>query len=442
MRNNEKKLQLEFDKFNFEKNKYKIEILLKEYQNRFSEIVFHSGRYHKQVDFLQVYLTVLGSLLAVIFTTDWNKISKSMVNFDIQIIYSAILFLAYVILVYLFTNVMDSLYLIYMNGRRISAIETKINTILGDTLLTWDSNIIPKLFGTHQVFIGFWIRPNLILGIWSFLFIFGVTFGICIISYYIANSFFYIFTPIALFISSFLIFNWILLHSDGLGFIDWAVNGKKFEVSNWSISIGIILMNIFLFYLPMMLFSIRDNSFFFGVYDFPFLSLTSVFIGDLIFLPIFDIYAIKWLYAVNKILKINFIIHCSSAFLALSISILIHIIWINDQWTGFMDIVFGKLSVSGWIHLVYTAIQLYLMIIFIFEFIKSVKNKSSSLLDKNLLIALIFILIFSFLSIVDWYIRNIVIFKQSLIYSLKIDFFSMSTFFISLIFILILSKKR
>ena len=49
-----------------EKTKQRLEALYKEYATRTKEIEFHSGRYHRQVGYVQTYLAAISSLASYI----------------------------------------------------------------------------------------------------------------------------------------------------------------------------------------------------------------------------------------------------------------------------------------------------------------------------------------------------------------------------------------
>lgn len=211
-----------------------------------------------------------------------------------------------------------------------------------------------------------------------------------------------------------------------------------------SIPFGVVFINLFLYYLPTLFISAYNNAFFIGVYDFPFLSLPTIVIGDLVFLPAFDIFAIKWLFSLDGKLKPSLISNLYAALFGLIISTLMHIMWINDAWTGFMDMTLGKLSLPGWIHLIYMALQLYLIIIFSFVFIRLAIYKNKSVIDNNVYFSSISILMFSSLSIADWYVKNILILRRNITASLQTDFAYMSTLVLALAFfaIVVFLRKR
>lgn len=440
------RLSLDTQKLQLERDKFCVDVLIKEYQNRFSEVVFHSGRYHKQVNFIQLYLTVLGSFFAILFSKDWSVLLGALHNVNVLYVQSGLILAAYLISLYLFTNVMDSLYSIYMNGRRLSAIEQEVNKTLGRDVLVWDSEIVPRLYSTKKFFVGLWIRPNMILGIWSFLFFIGVTIALCCIAFYIANDFFYYFAPPAIFVSCMLIFNWFLLHSEGLEFIDAAIRRTDFDASTKSVSVVIVLANLLLAYAPMAMFSMRDNSFGWGMYTFPFCSIPSVWLGDATLMPIFDYFAIAWIYSQRQFAKGRMpAIAALSAVVAISAMSLLHWAWVNDAWTGFMDLASGKLSSAGWVHYVYSVVQLFIVMLtlglFIADWQQHREEEFLKIRARQIRVAVGVLFAFSSLSIWDWYIRNISIFFRPFQVAFREDFVAFAPF-LAMLFIFMLTLHR
>jgi hypothetical protein len=221
------RLELDQAKLLLDRSKFIVDTLLKEHKNRFDEVVFHSTRYHKQVNFIQLYLTVVGSFIAVLFSKDWAPIQQSLSAGTVTALKSTLLTIAALISFYLFTNVMDALYAIYMNGRRLADLEQKVNGEIGTQALTWDSVIVPKLYSIDKFFIGAWVRPNILVGLWSFAFFIGVSLGLCAAAYVLVQPFFYYFAPVVVFLATATLLNWFLLHREGLRFIDSAISGVE-----------------------------------------------------------------------------------------------------------------------------------------------------------------------------------------------------------------------
>lgn len=393
------RLALDHEKLSLDRAKLLVDTLLKEHKNRFDEVIFHSARYHKQVNFIQLYLTVVGSFIAVLFSKDWAPVQQSLSADTVTALKSTLLSIAAVISLYLFTNVMDALYAIYMNGRRLADLEQRVNSTLGAEAVTWDSRIVPKLYSIDKFFIGAWVRPNILVGFWSFTFFIGVSIGLCAAAYVLVEPFFYYFTPVVLFFASVTMLNWLLLHREGLRFIDAAVTGLDHTPNRVSLLYLIIVANVLLGYLPMLLFSIRDGALCGPPHAFPFCSLTSVAIGDLILIPFVAYQALLYLrhFAIADLrLIIAFSLAISGAG-----TFYLHKTWIADQYTGFMDIVLGHLSSAGIVHALYTFVHTTLIAVFILVLVIMRPIYGEPAVRKSAVRALTSLTIFFALGIVD-----------------------------------------
>jgi len=413
---------------NTDADKLKVDVLSKEYKNRFDEIIFHSGRYHKQVNFIQLYLTIFGSLVALFFSKDWSQLENILPQDSLPYVKSFTISIAYLISLYLFSNVMDALYATYMNGQRIANIEGKINNLLKDELLTWDSKIIGNLYGVDPFSIGAWVRPNMLVGACSFIFFILTTIILIIISRYETGSFFYFFLPLSSFLTLFLVLNWFLLNSYGLDYIKKSIGEEK---TIWSsglkldnIGCFIFILNFSFAYIPMFVFGILDAP----NVDFPFYYLPTILIADLIILPLFDFYAARVVRSFfikdtkNKILTSLYALLYAS--ISVYLSFKVHDFWMADTYTSFMDIITPRyagdhifiyehsMTIAGQIHKWYTAIHIFIILIFTHSVISSVKNKINDY--KDIISSLKLLLIFSMFSLLDEIAKNALVFKGNL----------------------------
>jgi len=143
-----------------ELEKAKLDLLTKDYDHRFSDVMFHSERYHRQVSFLQLYIAALLAVSGV-------RISGSAENLPegfrvgsgvLKAAYLIFLILGACIAFYLVSNLLDALFMVYVNGARASILESKINDIVDDRLLIWETTIIPEMFDVRFKNLGVWIR--------------------------------------------------------------------------------------------------------------------------------------------------------------------------------------------------------------------------------------------------------------------------------------------
>ena len=423
------RLQLDTAKFEFEKAKLTIDLLSKEYKNRFDEVIFHSSRYHKQSNFIQLYIAISGSILAMLFSQQWLDFASTVSTETANAIKAAVISIAYIISLYLFTNILDALYSLYMNGRqladlerRMNAIELRANAATDPNTLRWDSQIIPRLYSADKFFIGAWIRPNILIGVWSFLFFIAITVGLCVLALFITEKFFYYFAPVSLFFTALTIMNWLLLHGDGIKFIDASIQNATHSSKSISMLYLIAMGNVFVGYLPMLLFSVRDKAFCGGILDFTFCKMPTVWFGDLFLLPLFAYYAIRFLQAV-PFARTGLVISLSVAF-AVILSSWLHLQWVSDRWLGFMDIKAGELSEAGVVHFVYFTINFSVVLMFVLAIVRLLLDKKKEISAETFKLAnqgLQTLLAFTVLGVVDWLIKVQTIFKVSLVDGLSTE---------------------
>jgi hypothetical protein len=145
-----------------------------------------------------------------------------------------------------------------------------------------------------------------------------------------------------------------------------------------------------------------------GTVNGPLLAVPSVWVGDTFFLPIFNVYALRLLRIHSQksaygagLARWWLLPGIVSAVLACSS----HYMWTQDQFTGFIDPTFGKLSLVGWWHLAFTISEMTL----VFAFVKA-------WLSRNILtdeyasyvgrVAWRILLPYSLLSVVDFMILH------------------------------------
>ena len=174
-------------------------------------------------------------------------------------------------------------------------------------------------------------------------------------------------------------------------------------------------------YLPMIVISILSNTFFLASrVKFPFLSIPSVAIGDLLLLPL-----INWKYFSLFKSKIGFdylknnrknvcVIFIVSLIFSIVVNIYSHVTWVSDQYQGFMDMVYGSLSLAGWIHFVFSTIEMAIIFSLFGFAVLFFSQKHKVGLRVVTSIWYIFI-VFSSLSIGDFIIRNLLIIPNNLL---------------------------
>lgn len=146
-----------------------IELLRAEYEHRFSEIMFHSARYHKQADYVQLFATVLLAGATFVIKSEVQSGLARQFGGDegSSLLFLLLLILALVVELHLVSSLLDSLFMLYLNGSRVVTIEKKLNELVKKDVLIWDSKVIPYFFHPHRTNVGTWVRPDYFVGLWS-----------------------------------------------------------------------------------------------------------------------------------------------------------------------------------------------------------------------------------------------------------------------------------
>jgi hypothetical protein len=143
------------------------------------------------------------------------------------------------------------------------------------------------------------------------------------------------------------------------------------------------IVTIFLGVFPLAVLSYLTNSFWIhSTYSRPFLRSISIVLGDSAFIPIFNYYFHRLLLINNNFVRRRKVLLFFVFLIILGINSCIvysiHKAWTADQYTGFMDLTIGKLSMAGWWHLCFASLQTSLIIFFlIIWFVFSKYNKAA-----------------------------------------------------------------
>jgi hypothetical protein len=163
-------------------------------------------------------------------------------------------------------------------------------------------------------------------------------------------------------------------------------------------------------FVPMSIYSLLSKTFFFtSKTSFPFLSLPSVFFGDLVVLPILNIY----IYNIIRKSKIELLKSKNIGRLLLCFvvsylcNLFIHLEWVSDKYLGFMDKQYGKLSFGGITHFYFSVFELGYILMFLILLPQFNKNSFKSIGRTFLILSA-----FLSLSIFDEIFKNSFIFKK------------------------------
>ena len=132
--------------------------------------------------------------------------------------------------------------------------------------------------------------------------------------------------------------------------------------------------------LPLTVIAYRTKTLWFGSrVDSPLMAVPSVWLGDSVFLPIFNCQIVAFFqvfFSSESGTKSRHIFLRSLA-LALVVSSVIagysHYMWTQDQFLGFIDTSYGSLSTAGWWHLGFTIIQMALVFTFILIWLRTAR---------------------------------------------------------------------
>jgi len=437
-----------------------IRVLLKGYDHRFQEMLFHSRRYHRQIRYIKFYVTIVVSVSAFLFSNMFKLFDQLNVDsqlFDVSI--GIFLSLAIIIGYYIFSTFLEALFMTYLNGGRLASLEENLNQAAGSELLSWDRKIIPNIYDISFIQIKGWFFPQYLVGVWSFLLFVFVAGILCLVSFFQDKTFFSYYFPVVFALTTFHIYQWIsMLTIDIQNIAKQASKASKgalpsliYPSENYTKhpkARYLIPASVFCFgFAPMVALSIIAGAYGLqSVYDFPLVTIPSVLFGDALVLPLFTYrFYVFWVdYAKNLKAdsQIRFskpVIFVSSLILSIIINVISNYFWVNDSYTGFMDHIEGTLSVAGWYHLIFSTIMMTLVIALALTALAIKKNSSAVKYSYK---TWIIILIFSLFTIPDYLIRNFYVIqdKMSIVRFAK-DLPSLITIIISLVIFVKLWRK-
>jgi hypothetical protein len=385
-----------------------IDILLKEFEHRFSEILTYTQRYQKQADYLNLFLTSVLAVAALIFSGKTKELlgqSSTLDVKDLSILYCGFLLFSALFLFHLFASIMDVLVMIRFNGERLAAIEVQINSRSGEDLLIWESRAVPHYFAVNQIRIGAWIKPNTLAGIWMFLIFILLCISFCVMAFVFVPMFSYFYVPVVLFMTVFHVYQWMLMLTSGFGSLhSYFQHADQSTVPSRQITAEVLGALIpVLSVIEMIIWSAqhgvlwRDSR-----VVFPLISVPSIYIGDLIFLPIFNFRAATWFKQHAGQCRGRVLARYSTAcFLSsLLLNIYLHYQWTHDPYSGFIDITYRRLSTAGWCHFIFSTCEMTFIFFFLVFWLNALfKGNSSEAADGQSVWR--FFVAFSSISIAD-----------------------------------------
>lgn len=381
----------------------KIELLLKEYEDRREENAWHTQRYHKQSNFTYLYASVIIAISGVLSSNQElvkNFASLRISGESLNLFYLVLLSLAAMVGYYLFASTLDALFMLYVNGIRAAVIEKLINAEAKENILIWNSKILNYFFDSKLIRIKSWIKPPVLVIAWIFLFFLATNGLLCFLCYLMAREFFYLFSIPVLIFTLFHMYQLFALNNLGVAHI-WSfvtqISGLTDNSSHRANDLSsanstsyrpkiknywVPFTTIALGFLPMALLSIQTDSFLpTSPHPFPFLLNISTSLGNLLLVPIFNYFFYVLVFNNRTVLKRH-----SSRFIGISILLflgstyiqfLVHKDWTSDQYTGFMDLTLGQLSVAGWWHFGFASVETTIILLYLVIWFFSRNDKAS-----------------------------------------------------------------
>ncbi|MDB5229671.1 MAG: hypothetical protein JWN76_476 [Chitinophagaceae bacterium] len=344
----------------------KINVLLKENQNLRSELTMVSKTVHNS---FFAFITTFGLFIGLLANIKSKEVSIT--NSEISIMTFIVSQIEIIIIVY---NVLLSSD-IFAKAAYIAHIETKINELLKDKLIFWETSVSPFVQRKGTLLLSEVILYCFYSGIFISLSIYGydknedaVLPGIQIIE---------------ILLVCYLLFKMSREYANVKKYIAGTLNeGQK----NSGEPRDLYLVPAVTFIAGIYTFSIiglHTHSFWFhSDFDVPILKSPSLYLGDSIFIPLFN-YLLVLLYNKTKN-QINYKKHIRffkiylAVALAFSLSIVYiqHNAWTKDQYTGFIDLELNKLTLGGWYHLIFATLEMVIMLLFFAMLTTLIINKN------------------------------------------------------------------
>ena len=376
-----------------------ISILLRDWDQRRTEITTLLERYSRQERAVILYLTVIAVVTLSLLTID-VKAGKVYIPAVGQIALSTPLhehFQALVLVVlstgvllalYFISALMELLRWIQAVSARAAAVETEVNRRSGERILTWDSLIVPTLISPPFLFDPPFVAPAILLGLWAMAIFLGSIALLTFVCYILAYRLFWVWCPLVWLLCLYHVSCWIWLVTKHRSDVDSLVlemtrPSESEAVKHPASCLGLLgsgvlpkLTGIFpskgslivagstlsLGFVPFLVMSISSGSFWPDSHvSLPLLLVPSVVLGDSLLLPVFNanvfFLAVPLLQreSTTRTRLIWLVVMC----LLISAPIIVyqHLLWTEDQVTGFVKLVPNRLSAAGIWHAAFASAQ-------------------------------------------------------------------------------------
>jgi len=412
--------------------------------------------YKKQTQILYIYVTIFATFFFEYFT-----------NFDgfkgrlpLSILFIGIA-LSISILLFLISNILDSLSHLFLLESRKATLEQHINNHFGNKILVWDSKILPFFHDTKHMHWRFFISPGWLTAVFSTFILKLIILAHCFLVFKAANKYSmecpsdtfsihltgYIFIVIMLVASTFILNQWYLLNTIGREYINrkvYKLSGvyyKNIRVKFNSFPIIIFALTFFSGFLIFFMAAFDENVLFpGGKAQCPLIYNWSVIFGDSLLLPLINYKLASLITQFNRLLRREKILSIIVLVLILFLSIIgnwySHEFWLHDRITDFISTDKISYTLVGKWHLIFSIIQTSILLFFVYLWFLSAKY---NILYKQLSRIWWFVFPFTCLSIFDSLMKYFFIYKIDFLSVLVSERFTFLTP-ISAIIVLIIIK--
>ena len=173
-------------------------------------------------------------------------------------------------------------------------------------------------------------------------------------------------------------------------------------------------------------------------YDIPLIYNMSVMIGDSILLPIinFKIFNLYFNLLGQRKPKKHFIIWLFIAFIISSLlNVFSHLTWINDEFTDFVGFSQGYFSLIGYWHLIFSILQMMILLAFPYLWYYSIKMNSGKSVKYSFHIWIYFFL-FTLLGTFEMINKYLFVYDNTLFYTIKSEGFPFTTSFLAILLLI------
>lgn len=395
-----------------QKTKLKLEALYKEYDTRTKEIESHSSRYHRNVGYVQTYLAALSSLATYIYISENIKFFEEALKGSHHFEIIGVLSFLTIFLFFLHATMMDTLYMLMSNGSRVGVLEKKINQAIESPAMEWENRVIPFILGVQWWVANGSLRPQpLVFASIFTLFVLAIG-SLCFFAWNYAYTYFGYYAVPTVLSAAFFLWQWLQLSM---------LNGGRYlknsihhmfaleEREKWDTDLtryAIAPVTVVLGFGVFATLSLQTGTFLASdTYPFGLMAIPSIFIGDLLILPLLNrkIYDVVKAYRIGGFStgrKFRIVIFILSL-LSFATMGYAHYLWTQDAYLGFMDMQHGNLTVAGWWHYIFSSVELAAILTAVYMGVVARAHPSHDF-SKSFLTFAFWLLAFTTLSLIDF----------------------------------------